>query len=320
MVALTFPGTPDHLDTYTDHNQAIWQYDSDGPFWNVITSTTRKLFSGAKLTLAGTSTLSSTSGTLGFNTVVHNVDAYYTAATPGRITVPTTGYFRVQVLLFTGSQGNGASYTFTVRKNGSESLTTSTVGPNQTVEYDETMLMDAGDYIEITGAESTNTGTVSTSSTMSVYRLGFSPGTGVSNHNAFSGVKAVRTNSYATSSTPTAVQWQSTDFNVNANVLGDVFWALAVPNRITSLTDAYYKLKCFIQTSGDGSSDSYTITLRKNGSDSLFTVDLSANDTSQLDELIYLNEDDFLELMVSNSDNTGAILSTVYLELVREGV
>lgn len=320
MAALTFPAAPAHLDTYTDPNQAVWQYDSDGPFWNVITSTTRKMFSGAKIELTGTSTISSTDNVLGFSSVIHNVDAYYNSDNIGRLTVPTTGFFRVQVVLFTGSQGNGASYTFKVRKNGTEILTSSTVGPNQTVEYDETMLMNAGDYVEILGAESTNTGTVSTDSYFSLYRLGFSPGTGISNHNAFSGVRVVRTNNFATSSTPTAVQWQTADFNANANVLGDVFFATAVPDRITSLTSAYYKIKSFVQTSGDGSTDSYTITIRKNGSITLYNVTLSANDISQLDELIYLNEDDFLEMLVSNSDNTGSVLNTVYLELVREGV
>ena len=47
---------------------------------------------------------------------------------------------------------------------------------------------------------------------------------------------------------------------------------------------------------------------------------MSANDFIELDELFYLLADDYLELMVSNSDNTGAILSTSYVELVREGV
>ena len=107
MAALTFPTAPAHLDTYTDPNQAVWQYDSDGPFWNVITSTTRKMFSGAKIELTGTSTISSTDNVLGFSSVIHNVDAYYNADNIGRLTVPTTGFFRVQVVLFTGSQGNG---------------------------------------------------------------------------------------------------------------------------------------------------------------------------------------------------------------------
>ena len=49
MSTLIFPNTPAHLDTYVDPNQATWQYGSDGPYWNVITSTVRKAFSGVKL-------------------------------------------------------------------------------------------------------------------------------------------------------------------------------------------------------------------------------------------------------------------------------
>ena len=46
----------------------------------------------------------------------------------------------------------------------------------------------------------------------------------------------------------------------------------------------------------------------------------AVNDFVQLNETIYLLEDDFLELMVSNSDNTGNVTTDTYLELVREGL
>ena len=80
MSTLIFPNTPTHLDTYVDPNQATWQYDSDGPYWNVITSTVRKAFSGVKL--ENTSAFNLTSGLeiIEFDTFEFNIDNYYQLA------------------------------------------------------------------------------------------------------------------------------------------------------------------------------------------------------------------------------------------------
>ena len=39
-----------------------------------------------------------------------------------------------------------------------------------------------------------------------------------------------------------------------------------------------------------------------------------------LDEVYSLAEDDYLELMISNSDNIGSVTSDTYLEVTREGL
>jgi hypothetical protein len=153
-----------------------------------------------------------------------------------------------------------------------------------------------------------------------MYRIGFAPGTGISNHNAFSGVRAIRGGGFNTTSTLTAVTWNSAEFNANANVLGDLYWYQSVPDRLTVRATGYYKVRCFVQSGTAGSTNSYTITLRKNGTTAIDSITMDANDTLDLDIILYLQEDDYLELMVSNSDNTGSILDTTYLELVREGV
>lgn len=321
MSTLIFPNTPAHLDTYVDPNQATWQYDSDGPYWNVITSTVRKAFSGVKLENTAPFSLTSAIELIEFDTFQFNIDNYY-QGTPGRVTVPTTGFYRVQISLFSGSQGSGSSYTIQIKKNG-VILESTSIGPNQNTSFDETLSLNGGDYLEIFGSEAGGTGTLLANSNFAVYRIGFAPGTGISNHVAFSGVRAILNASSSATSIATAVSWNEISFNANANVLGDLYWYNTEPERLTVKADAYYKTRAFVATSSAGSEDSYTITLRRTRgvtTTDLTTISMSANDFIELDEIFFLEEDDILELMISNSDNTGAILDTSYLELVREGV
>jgi len=321
MSTLIFPNVPAHLDTYVDPNQATWQYDSDGPYWNVITSTVRKAFSGVKLENTSAFNLTSANEIIEFDTFQFNIDNYY-QGTPGKVVVPTTGFYRVQISLFTGTEGSGSSYTILIKKNGLD-LETTTLGPNQNTQYDQTLSLNSGDYLEIFGSESTGTGSLLASSNFVVYRVGFAPGTGISNHVAFSGVRSTLNASANTTSVVTAVNWNNIDFNTNANVLGDLYWFNTEPSRLSIRANGFYKARAFVETSSAGSQNSYTIALRRTrGVDTLTltTITMSANDFIELDEIFELQEDDYLELMISNSDNTGAILSTSYLELVREGV
>ena len=321
MSTLIFPNSPTHLQTYADPNQAIWQFDSDGPYWNVITTTTRKNFSGVKLENSAPFSLTATTEIVEFDTFPFNIDNYY-QGTPGRITVPTTGFYRVQVSLFSGTEGSGSSYTIEIRKNGIAIETTS-LGPNQNTSFDETLSLNANDYLEIFAKEATGTGTLLANSNFVVYRIGFAPGTGISNHVAFSGARGTLNAVGNTTNTPTAVTWNDTTFNANANVQGDFYWYNTVPTRFGVRANGYYKIRAFVESSSAGSNDSYTIALRKTSAATptdLTSVTMSANDFVELDEIFYLLEDDYIELMISNSDNTGSILSTSYLEIVREGV
>lgn len=318
MAALNFPSSPTHLDTYTDPNQAIWQYDSDYTYWNVITSTTRKNFSGVRRTLLTSFDLTSTFQEVTFDTETFSVDNYFQGSNT-RVTATTTGFYRLQINVFTDAQGEGSSYNIEVRKNG-VAIDTSTAGPNQSITYDESLSLTAGDYIELFAKEATSTGSLLQTTELVFYRLGFAPGTGISNHNAFSGVRANISADVNTTSTPTAIGFGTTEFNANANVLGDLYWFNSVPTRITVRTDGFYKVRSLVTSGPDGSSNSYTITLRKNGVTTIDTINISANDFVDLDLLLQLSEDDYIELLVSNSDNTGTILDSTYLELIREGV
>lgn len=323
MAALTFPANPSHLDLYTDPNQAKWQWDSDNTVWDVITSTTRKNFSGVKRNIINTDfSVTNSYLPIEFEVSQYEVDNYFVNSDT-TATAPSTGYYRIISNIFTGTEGSGASYTVELRKNNVE-LYMIQFGPNQSITIDETLSLVAGDYINLYVKENVGVGTLLAASTFTMYRLGYSPGTGISNHNAFSGVKTIITQAFNTTSTPQPISWGTTDFNANANVLGDLYWYSAVQERVTARTTGFYSCKIFAQAGTAGSGNSYTVTLKKNrnlpSEADLFTISISPNDFVQLDETLNLLEDDFLELMVSNSDNTGSFTTDTYLELVREGV
>jgi len=323
MAALTFPAAPAHLSTYTDPNQAIWQWDSDGPVWNVITSTTRKNFSGAKREVINTGfSVTNTFLPLVFENEIYEVDNYFINSNSAA-TAPTTGFYGVAANILSGTQGSGSSYTAELRVNNIKNSEIQ-FGPNQSVTIDDTLELVQGDVVEIYIKETIGVGEIIEGSTFTMYRIGFSPGTGISNHNAFSGVKAIITQVFNTTSIPQPITWGTTSFNANANVLGDLYWYSAVQERVTTRANGYFKLRSFIKAGIAGSNDSYTVTIKKNrnlGSEvDLYTTNLGPNDFVQLNETIYLLEDDFLELVVSNSDNTGNVTTDTYLELVREGL
>lgn len=323
MPALQFPASPAHLSTYNDPNQAVWQYDSDSTVWNLITSTTRKVFSGVKASLPANFDLTSTYQTVPFDTIEFNVDNYFQLTNDKGI-APSTGFYRILVSIFASSTGTGASYNAGVYKNDSELIDDINFGANQNVNLDVTLSLVEGDFISVKAKESTGLGVLNPETNFTMYRLGFAPGTGISNHSAFSGVKVINTQAVSTTSTPTAVTWGDVEFNANSNVLGDLYWYNNEATRLTPRTSGYYKVRSFIETGSAGSSNSYTITLQttdpSNVDTVIDTITMSPNDQLELDQTLYIQSDHFMRLFVSNSDNTGTILPSIYLELVREGV
>jgi len=204
MPALLFPGSPAHLDTYTDPNQAVWQYDSDNTVWDLITNTTRKVFSGVKGQTSAAFDLTATYQDVPFDTIEFNIDNYYQLVNTKGI-APTTGFYRVLVSVFSDTEGTGASYSAAVYKNDTQELAEINFGANQNVNFDETISLVEGDFINVKAKESTGLGSLTTDTNFTMYRLGFAPGTGISNHNAFSGVRAIVTQNVNTTSTPTAI-------------------------------------------------------------------------------------------------------------------
>ena len=317
-MALNFPNSPSTNDTYTDSNSAVWQYD--GVKWNVITSATKKVFSGAKVRNSALINLTATSTAISWNTEVFDVDNYFDSGLSTRLKAPLTGFYRIVATVSTSSDGVGSNYTFEIKKNGTTSLVTTTAGANQSVVYDEIVELTQDDYVELYASESGAVGDIAANSTFEMHRMGLSIGTGISANQAFSGVRTTLTAVESLTSTPTALAWDTTDFNVNASVLGETYWDAGTPSIVRVKSAGYFRIKSFVEAGAGGATNSYTITLKKNGSTNLESVTMSPNDFVDLDEVYSLADSDYVQILASESNNTGTISTNSYLEVVRLGL
>ena len=319
-MALNFPSSPVDLQLYTDPNAVVWKYDASKGVWNKLFTEVTKLFSGVKLKLDNNKSLTSNELQINFDDTEFDTDAYFNLNTfPSRLTVNRTGYYRINILLSTSNQGTGASYSFTVKKNGSLILTTDNAGPNQFIYYDEMVLLNAGDYIEIYGSESGAVGEITTASYFEIERLGFSFSTTTNVANAFSGVKLKLTSEESMSSTPTGITWDNAPINVNASANGDVYWTSLENDKVSIYTTGYYRIKGMFQSNNLGSSDSYTVTLRASDSP-LESSTFGPNDVLDLDETYLFNSGSYIDVQASNSGAVGALTTGSYLLLIRQGV
>lgn len=319
-MALNFPTSPISGQTYTDSNGVIWEYNSTKTVWGVKRYDELKEFSGVKLNLTTPEVLTLTSTAITWDIADFDTGNYFNLSTyPTRLIIQRTGYYRVNVLLNTGAQGNGASYTFTVKQNSSTVLTTDTAGPNQAIHYDEISLFFSGDYIEIYGDESSAVGTVLTNSYFEIERVGYSLGSAFSARNAFSGLKLLLTTAENATLTPTAITWDTTEFNVNADVNGSVYWNVSNSDKITIYTTGYYRLKSMFETNTAGSANSYTVDLKLDGT-TLESGSLGANETLDLDETYNLTSGSYLQIFLDNTGSVGQLTTDTYFELIRVGV
>jgi hypothetical protein len=110
---------------------------------------------------------------------VYNINAnaagsvYWSVSNPTRFTIATTGYYRIKAFFLTGVNGADASYTINVRKNGTTSLDSASLGPSGTAELDETYQFTATDYLEVLVSNSGGVGTIESSdTTFALTRLG----------------------------------------------------------------------------------------------------------------------------------------------------
>lgn len=320
-MALTFPASPVDNEQYLDSNGVVWIYSSAKNVWTKLRSDTLKEFSGVKIEINGPKTLTSILSSIGFDTTVFDTGTYYDNSNePEKIRIRRTGYYRLNILISTGTQGNGASYTFSVIKNGSTILVSDNAGPNQFIYYDELFLLYDGDYIELHGAETGAVGTITTISYIEVERLGFSMGSSFSASSAFSGVKLQLTTPESMTSTPTAIDWDTTIFNVNADINGNLYWSPSDASKITIYTTGYYRVKTFLKSSNLGASDSYTLDLIIDGTTSIESGSIGPNDTLELDETYNFTSGSYLEIFADNSGAVGSITTDSYFQLVRVGV
>lgn len=172
-------------------------------------------------------------------------------------------------------------------------------------------------------SELESVGTIETNSFLEVALQGYTFGGAIVPGFEFSGVKAELQSDVSTTATPTAITWTISDivFNTNANAAGNLYWTNTFPTRFTISTTGYYRIRAFFLTNTEGSSDSYTITVRTNGSDVVETITLGANESAELDETYEFNSTDYVEIVISNTEALGAIKQLEsFFQIIRLGV
>lgn len=312
---LTFPPAPTVGQTYTDANSVVWQFD--GIAWNVVTGTVKKLFNGVQVGLAFNAYLTTTATAIVWDDETYDTNNYWTMGQPTRITIPSTGYYVVNTVLFTPNVGAG--YQFMVKKNGATNLVSVTLNANQSAEYNEINYFSAGEYLEIYASESTSSGYVNTDTFLSVTLQGLAVGSGVSAATAFSGAKTTLTADYNTGAVATALAWNNTVFDVNANALALTYWSVAQPSRLTVQTSGFYQIETFMETKAGVGGD-YTISLKKNGSTTISTTTVPANEVVTLDQIYQLTANDYIEIYVNDTLASGQITADSYLQIQRLGI
>ncbi len=317
---LSFPANPINGDQYTDDNGKVWQFD--GVKWNIATTESSKQFSGVKVSLSTQAFLSNTLSTVEFDVEDYDTSNFFDSGTPSTIIIPQTGYYRINLLVLTSQEGSGASYTVQLRRNAGN-LFTSTMSAFQSGTYNEILLLNGGDEIKLYASEEESVGSILEDSFLIVELVGYSFGSSLRPGFEFSGVKMELQSDVNTTSTPTAITWSTNDvvFNVNASAAGNVYWQDSSPTRFTIATGGYYRIRSFLLTGIDGSADSYTIVLRLNGATVLETVSLGANESAAVDETYNLSSNDYIEIVVSNSESLGLIqAASTFFEIIRLGV
>lgn len=312
-MALNFPSSPSNGQTYIDDNGISWTYD--GVKWDVLRGTTNRAFSGAKVTLSSNAALTSTNTAISFGNEVFDTDSYFTVSDPTKFSISKSAFYRINLSAYTGS--NGSSFTIILKKNGSSNISSGIIATNQYTNYDEIIALNGGDYLQLFASESGSVGELTTQTTFELTRVGLFTGTNITPSESFSGVRAIFTSAYSTSNTSTAVTWDETQFDQNANSAGDKYWSVSSPTRLTIGTNGYYRIKNTVAT---GSLDSYSVILKKNGSTALTSANVAANALGLVDEIYQLNQSDYIELFLQDISSTGTLTTSTYLEITRVGV
>lgn len=310
---LIFPPTPVVGTTYTDDNSCVWQYD--GVKWDVVTGTTKRLFNGVILGLSMNWSLTTTLTAIDWDIETTDTNDYFLPTQPSRITIPATGYYNINLTIF--SDSSGAGYDLKIIKNGVTEISDGNLNPNQTANLNDTIFFNTGDYIQIFASETLGNGAITNESSLELVLVGYAVGTGVTPYSAFSGVRTALTIGFSTTTTPTAISWNNTTFDTNANALAETYWSALVPTRITIKNNGYYQINTYLESGSVGGT--YTVTLKKNGTN-ITTGALNPNDSAALNQIYQLNTNDYLELFANDTLGSGIITTEAYLEVIRIGV
>lgn len=319
MGALSFPPNPTNLQQYTDDNGIVWQYLSSKTVWNVLRDDSLRDFYGAKIQLNTNYALTSTLTAVSFDSEVFDVGNYYNASSPTKFVITNPGFYRLNLLIVASSLGSGASYTFTVKKNGSTTLTTTTAGPNQSTSYDEIIQLFANDYVELYASEATDTGDIVVGSFFEIQNVGDLVGSEQTPATAFSGAKLGLNTAEALTSSLAPIDWSTVTFNTNADINGNVYWSAGQPSKASVYTTGYYRIKAFIQAGSQGSDNSYEVDLRFSNS-SIVSSSLSPNDSLDFDDVYNLSSGSYVQFFASEAGEVGEIATNSFFEIIRLGV
>lgn len=304
-MTLSFPASPTNGQQYTDPNGKVWQFD--GVKWNIATSSSSKQFSGVKIELINSYALTENESPVSFDNEVYDTDGFFNLSTPTAITIPRTGYYRIKTNIQTGTSGDGATYSIAVLRNG-EGLFSVNMSANQSGVYDEVLLLNGTDTIQVSAGEASAVGTLEAGTVIEVYLIGYTFGGTIVPGFEFSGVRVDLFNDTSTTSTPTAITWTTNDitYDLNANAAGATYWTDSDPTKFTIATSGYYRLNAYFATTEVGATDSYTIDVRKNGT-TLESGSIGSLDTVQLDETYNFASTDYIQVFISNDGSVGDI-------------
>lgn len=318
-MALNFPSNPTNLQQYTDDNGIVWEFIGSKSAWDVLRDDKLRDFSGAKVVLDLNVALTPISTAIAWDTENFDLGGYFNASFPTRLTMPKIGFYRVNLLVSVGALGNGASYTFQVKKNGTGLLTTTTAGANQFVSYDEILQLYEGDYIELYGLESEGVGDINASSFFEIQNIGDQIGSAQSEATTFSGLKLNLTAAESLTSTPTAISWDNAIFNTNADINGNVYWNISDPTKAYIYTTGYYRIKALFESGINGTDNSYKVNLKFNNT-SIVSSSIGPNDRLDLDDTYNLTSGSYIQVFADESVGIGELTTNSFFELIRSGV
>ncbi len=293
----------------------VWRYN--GFAWEPYLGSYTRGFIGAKVKLSSPINLTATEAIIAFQNEEIDVGDIFSI---NRFTVKETGYYRINANMYTGNSGAGNSYTITIKKNGSEVIDTELLGSNQSGVYDSILFFGKGDYVELYASESTASGTLTSDTRVGFYFVGSSPGTSTfSNANLFSGVKVELSAPENLTNANTRIQWDSVEYNINADSTGNVYWTSGESSNVKIYTTGYYRVQFLVEAGASGTTNGYVVNFKKN-STLLETGTLSPNDKADYDTVLYLNNGDVLNIEAAENDSAGTITTNSFLTVSRVGV
>lgn len=132
-------------------------------------------FSGARTILTTAYNTTNTATAVPWPTTAFNQNAtpsgntYWNVSTPSRLSIGITGFYRLKGEVFAGPT---EAISLNVRKNGSTSITTTTIPANGYGELDDVYQFSQNDYVELLVNDTTSTGTITANTYFEVVRLG----------------------------------------------------------------------------------------------------------------------------------------------------